>query len=50
LIASTTGTTYIDAESGLVGGSAAYFVVTAVDSTGAESSYSSEARALIPTS
>jgi fibronectin type 3 domain-containing protein len=40
---------YEDRESTLVPGSTQYYVVTAVDDTGLESSYSNEASVLIPT-
>jgi hypothetical protein len=43
------GTTYEDSESGLTAGSTHYYVVTAVDNTGLESLYSSQATAKIPT-
>jgi hypothetical protein len=45
----TGGTAYQDISSGIVPGSTRYYVVTAVNSAGIESSYSSEVRALIPT-
>jgi hypothetical protein len=48
-LGSLTGTTYEDGESGLAPGSTQYYVVTAVDDTGLESSYSNEASVLIPT-
>jgi fibronectin type 3 domain-containing protein len=48
-LGSLTGTTYEDGESGLAPGSTQYYVVTAVDDTGLESSHSNEASVLIPT-
>ena len=48
-LGSLTGTTYEDGEPGIAPESTRYYVVTAVDSTGLESSYSNEAAVLIPT-
>jgi hypothetical protein len=48
-LGSVNGTSYVDSSSGLTPGSTRYYVVTAVDSEGLESSYSNEAQALIPT-
>ena len=48
-LSSLTGTAYEDTSSGIVPGSTRYYVVTAVDGAGVESSHSSEVRALIPT-
>jgi fibronectin type 3 domain-containing protein len=42
----TSGTTYVD--NGVTAGKTYYYVVTAVDATGAESGYSNEAAAVIP--